>query len=81
MFSILTKKREFEVFHGNQNVFNITKFCNSLGHNLYLSRKWKNAYQILIENLEGTEDFFGDSDIKEKIWNGIFKGNRETKFC
>ena len=27
-----------------------------------------------MENLEGTENFFGDSDIKERtIWNGILR--------
>jgi len=34
----------------------------------------KNACQILMENLEGTENFFGDNDIKEKIlWKGILR--------
>jgi hypothetical protein len=71
----LTKKREgFEVFYGNENIFNITTFSNSLGHNMYLSGKLKNACQILMENLERTENFFGNNDIKQKIlWNGILR--------
>jgi len=50
------KKKSLEVFHDNEKAFNITTFSISLGHNLYLSGKWKCACQILMENLEGNEN-------------------------
>jgi len=81
MFSNLTKKRGFEVSHGNENIFNITTFSNSLGHNLYLSGKWKTASQILMENLEGTENFFWwQWHKREDTVEQDSKTNKETKF-